>query len=627
MYRESLAIHEKVFGKESPLLALDYHNLGSAYHNKGDAAMALDFMKKAQLSAQKSSDRQQATLIALNLGELYFEQKKYPEAKKALQEGISIVEKARIDLGAAKTAYMSRNMDLYYFSLFVSAEQNKMDEVFTAAESLKARGYLDRLSLAKALSVKGVSAENRMRMRELIEKLGKLTSIKDNEIYKPEALQDKKALLSTIDNIRTLEAEADKLDQSLMKIPRYRELRWPEMAKLKDAQKSLNADQAYVDYILYRERSDWYARCLIIRRDSVDFVDLDSSFDYTKAVNDFQESIRKKDRGRDAQGALLFDALIRPLEPKLSGISQLIIVPDDILALLPFDALRRDGNSPYLCQKYQISLTPSVSVLKMTEGRAPGKREGEWLGLGGVPYGDGSDPAQGEGRGIALSSAATEKTKAYYAALGAEAYFNACRLKWNQLPGTENEVKTIAQQAFGGKGVQLLLGNEASMSNVKKLSDSGELAKQKIVHFACHAFFDGEYPQYSALVLSEAGAKDGGVSGETGYLTVEDIALLRFNADLVALSACDTGKGVFWMGDGLIGFTRSLLVAGANRAEVTLWPIDDAATRDFMIRWYSLIRTEGMDYSKALNRVKQEFIKSGKYSDPVYWSGFVLYGR
>jgi CHAT domain-containing protein len=105
------------------------------------------------------------------------------------------------------------------------------------------------------------------------------------------------------------------------------------------------------------------------------------------------------------------------------------------------------------------------------------------------------------------------------------------------LPGTKSEAEGIATRAFGGKRVQLLLGEQASESAVKRLSESGELARQRIVHFACHAFFDNDYPQYSALVLSEAAGEKDGRSNETGYLTVEDVALLRFNADLVALSA------------------------------------------------------------------------------------------
>jgi tetratricopeptide (TPR) repeat protein/CHAT domain-containing protein len=626
-YQDSLAIKERVFGKNSPLLALDYLNIGSAYRGKGDVGKALGSMQQGQAIARKNADRALGIQVSQNLADLYFDLKRYPDAKNALQEGIDIVEKARGEVGAGKAEFMARNLGLYYSSIKASAAQKKLDEAFAAAESLKARGYLDRLSLGKALNAFGVADKDRKRMLELNGQLDKLASVQSGEIEKPADVQDKKTLVSVAGQIETRQAEFDALDRSLMSIPRYRELRRPEIAKLNDAQKTLGADEAFIDYILQGDGTSWFAVCLVIKRDSASFIELDPAFDYAKAVLELRAAIQGKSKDRDAIGGRLYGALIKPLEPALAGVSKLIIIPDDIAALAPFDALRKDGNSPYLCQRYRISLAPSVSVLLMTAGRRYGARKGEWLGLGGVKYSGEAGTEGADGRGIAVTDAATEKTKGYYAAQGPKAYFDALGLEWRDLPGTETEVRTIAQSDFAGKGVRLLVGDQASAANVKKLSESGELAQEKIVHFACHAFFDDGYPQYSALVLYEAGAGASDASGETGYLTVEDVALLRFNADLVALSACETGQGGGWLGDGLVGFTRSLLVAGANRAEVTLWPIDDAATRDFMIRWYGLIKSQGMDYSDALAQVKREFIKSGVYSDPLYWSGFVLYGR
>jgi tetratricopeptide (TPR) repeat protein len=627
LYQEASGIKEKVFGKENAFLGLDYLNMGLAYYKKGDTAKAQEFMQKAQVASQKSPDRQLVVDIAENLGELYYGLKKYSEAKKAIQGGIDLVEKARKDIGSAKTEIMGRNIGLYYLSIKASAALKNMDEVFAGAESMKARGFLDRLSLAGALGVKGVSDKDRKRLMELGEQIERLARWQWDEINKPADLQDKKTLLSVIDKLKAFETEFEKLDNSLMAIPQYRELRQPRIVKLKDAQKTLGPDQAFIDYIISAEGSLTYAWCLVIKRDSVALVELDPSFDYTKAVFDLRDAIISGSKSRNALSGQLYTALIKPLESNLAGVKQLIIVPVGSLALMPFDVLRKDGNSPYLCQTYQISLAPSVSVLTMTDGRPYGKRTGEWLGVGGVIYDDGTGSKKDDGRGISKSDAATDRTKAYYAAMGQKAYFEARGLLWNDLPGTKYEVENIAQKAFGGKGVQVLLGEQASEMTVKKLSESGELARQRIVHFACHAFFDGDYPQYSALVLSEAGGITDGLSQETGYLTVEDVALLRFNADLVALSACETGQGSGFPGDGLVGFARSLLVAGANRAHLTLWPIADAATRDFMIRWYTLIKMDGMDFSKALAQVKREFIRSDSYSDPVYWSGFVLYGR
>jgi tetratricopeptide (TPR) repeat protein len=628
MYQDALSIKEKVFGKDNPQLALDYLNIGEAYDKKNEPGRALEMLLKAQALAQKSPDRQLGVNISKNLGALYYEQKKYTEAKKALQSGMDLVEKARTNVGAGKAALMSQFLGVYYSYLMASAAQNNMDDAFKAAESLKARGYLDRLSLAGALSVTGVSEKDRKKMLELNDEIEQLANWQTGEIAKPENLQDKKTLITVTNKLKTLETDFDKLDKSLMSIPSYRELRLPEIVTLKDAQQLLSPNQAFIDYILYDTESGYIACCLVIKRDSVSVIGLDSSFDYITAVSSLRDAITAGDKkSRDVLGGQLYAMLVKPLESKLAGIKQLIIVPDNVLAILPFDALRKDSNSPYLCQNYEISLTPSVSVLKMTDKRKYGKRVGEWLGFGGISYAGDTVPENNAERGIAVVDAATEKTKAYYAAQGQEAYFNANAYEWNDLPGTKTEVEKIANDVFGGTGVSLMLGAEASETTVKKLSASGALSQKRIVHFACHAFFDIDYPEYSALVLSEAGKTDGGSPGETGYLTVEDVALLKFNADLVTLSACETGKGTGFYGDGLIGFSRSLLVAGANRVELTLWEIDDAATRDFMIRWYTLIKKEGMDYLAASTQVKREFIKSGKYSDPVYWSGFVLYGR
>ncbi|WP_455381763.1 CHAT domain-containing protein, partial [Salinispira pacifica] len=87
------------------------------------------------------------------------------------------------------------------------------------------------------------------------------------------------------------------------------------------------------------------------------------------------------------------------------------------------------------------------------------------------------------------------------------------------------------------------------------------------------------------------------------------------------------GLGEVVAGDGVIGLTRSFMVAGANHVGATLWVVDDRATSDFMIRVYTIVEQESADYSEAVSRVKREFIGSDRYSDPYYWSPFVLYGR
>lgn len=93
------------------------------------------------------------------------------------------------------------------------------------------------------------------------------------------------------------------------------------------------------------------------------------------------------------------------------------------------------------------------------------------------------------------------------------------------------------------------------------------------------------------------------------------------------LSACETGLGKVVQGDGVLGLTRAFMVAGANGVGATLWVVDGLATKEFMVRVYGLVENEGMGYAKAMAQVKREFIKSKDYSEPYYWSPFVLYGK
>jgi CHAT domain-containing protein len=512
---------------------------------------------------------------------------------------------------------------LYYLSLEASAAMNDMPGVFTAAEAMRARGFLDRLSLSAALSADGVSAGLRTRMLALNDQLESLAARRSAEIQKAESQRDKQKLLAIVNDLQTNEREFADLDQSLMTNSRYKELRRPTLASLKEAQQLVEENEGILEYVL-GERQAW---CLVIKKPGAELVKLDESFDFTKAVTDFREAILNRTEQREKLGAQLYEKLIAAVEGKISGVGKLIIVPDGALAFLPFDALRKDENSPYLAERLELSFAPSVSVLRLVGGRKYGSRPGKWLALGGARYSEGGVEAQRGRRSLTAVKALGEKTRGFYAAEGARAYYAAQGYQWDDLPGTRDEVLAIEQLVYQGKGTRVVLSEQASEKLVKQLSASGELAQQQVVHFACHGLFDAEYPAYSAVVLSEVSGALKGTSVEDGYLTVEEVALLKLKADMVELSACETGLGKVVQGDGVIGLTRAFLVAGANRVGATLWVVDDLATKEFMLRVYGLVERDGMSYAMAAAKVKREFIKSKEYDDPYYWSPFVLYGK
>jgi len=149
------------------------------------------------------------------------------------------------------------------------------------------------------------------------------------------------------------------------------------------------------------------------------------------------------------------------------------------------------------------------------------------------------------------------------------------------------------------------------------------------LHFACHGIVDDTFPLESALVLSvpEAPSPD----KENGILQAWEIfEQLRIDADLVALSACDTGRGQTLAGEGMIGLVRAFHYAGARTVLASQWPVGDASTADLMTAFYRRLR-DGAPYDEALRAGQLELLASAESagpdrSHPFYWAAFQLIG-
>jgi tetratricopeptide (TPR) repeat protein len=243
------------------------------------------------------------------------------------------------------------------------------------------------------------------------------------------------------------------------------------------------------------------------------------------------------------------------------------------------------------------------------------------------------------------------------------------------LPGTRREVQALAALFPEGKA-QLLLGSDASEQRLDELAAAHRLKDFRVLHFATHGAIDWAAPLRSALLLADDQLPDAQVrarAGEkvyTGRLTAEALAGWDLDADLVVLSACDTGLGKPAGGEGLLGFSQVLFRAGARALVVSLWQVDDASTALLMARFYEnllgrraglqgpLPRAEALreakDWLRHLPRPEAEALAArltggelrgtvsplrpaapaagsadagGRpYAHPYYWSAFVLLG-
>ena len=123
----------------------------------------------------------------------------------------------------------------------------------------------------------------------------------------------------------------------------------------------------------------------------------------------------------------------------------------------------------------------------------------------------------------------------------------------------------------------------------------------------------------SSLVLAPS-------QGEDGHLTTLEVIRTRIPADLVVLSACRTGRGKVYASEGIVGFTRAFMLAGAPRVIVSLWKVDDEATRALMVKFYELWKPGKMATATALRKA-QEFVRGHeKWKHPYYWAAWQLWG-
>jgi len=187
--------------------------------------------------------------------------------------------------------------------------------------------------------------------------------------------------------------------------------------------------------------------------------------------------------------------------------------------------------------------------------------------------------------------------------------------KFSPLPFSKMEVVSISR-IFPKKKMDVYLGSRAKEEVIKTL----DLKDYQIVHFACHSLLDEQVPSRSSLVL----ALDDDPT-EDGFLQVREMYNLRLSAELVILSACQTGKGRIESGEGILGLPRIFFYMGAKSVLSTLWEINDRSTSIFMRQFYWNLE-RGKTKSEALRQAKEEMIRS-RYSHPYHWAAFILNGE
>jgi outer membrane protein assembly factor BamB len=265
----------------------------------------------------------------------------------------------------------------------------------------------------------------------------------------------------------------------------------------------------------------------------------------------------------DASRAL-YQVLITPALPHLRGVDRLCIVPHDDLRLIPFQALL--GDQGYLIERFTLSYGPSISLLDLCYQRQR-QSQGRLLALGNPDLGD------------------PQRT----------------------LPFAESEALAISTLM----DARALVRNQATRSAMQAALDQVDM-----LHFACHAEWNAQQPEFSALLLTPD-------SGDTGRLEVQELFRLEreLSLSLVTLSACQTSLAGT---KGLAGLAAGFLYAGAAAVVASLWSVADFSTSELMIAFYRNLAD--MDRGSALRAAQLAMLRSSEYRHPYHWAGFVLIG-
>ncbi|MEO1560280.1 MAG: CHAT domain-containing protein [Cyanobacteria bacterium J06632_19] len=193
------------------------------------------------------------------------------------------------------------------------------------------------------------------------------------------------------------------------------------------------------------------------------------------------------------------------------------------------------------------------------------------------------------------------------------------RRGWTRLFGTRTEAETLLQLVPNGDRLHVF-----DFDANYNWATSSKLNQYRILHFATHGFVNDANPELSGIVLSLVNKQGGDIRG---YLRLGDLFNLDYPADLIVLSACETGLGKEIQGEGLVGLTRGLMYAGAERLVVSLWQVSDEGTAVFMQEFYKQMLQNGKSANQALRATQLKMWKDEKWRNPNYWAAFAFLGE
>jgi CHAT domain-containing protein/Tfp pilus assembly protein PilF len=644
-YEQALEWLQKSFNayqslKATPGIARTLNNIGDVYRLQGRYDEALAALQKSLELREANRDRGGIALTLNNLGRLYQAQGKYSEmlavgrrsatiaeeinareelwdaqerigralsalgqpaeAQQSFLASIATVEKMRREVAGGEQqqqSFMENKLTPWLGLIDLLVAQGKNNEALAFAEQSKARVLLDALQRGRATLRQSLSQTEREAEEQQRLGLVSLNSQLNAEVKREKSDPAQVAALRT--KIEQARLEYEDFETRLYVAHPELKVQRGEAPVINAAELNslvLDKSTALLEYVVAEDKTYLFT----VTRSAADapaevrvYTIAAKREELAKQTETLRLQLAARDLGFRASAAKLYEALLKPAGADLRTKTNLVIAADNILWDLPFQALISDANR-YVVESASVSYAPSFTVLReMTKRRSSQPASANLLALG--------NPR--------LDQETIRKVS-----------FTRRDEKLEPLPEAEQEVKTLGR-LYGPARSQVYIGADAREDLVKS-----EAGQAKILHFATHGVLNNVSPMYSHLVLAEGGAN------EDGLLEAWELMQLDLHADLAVLSACETARGRVGAGEGMIGLSWAMFIAGVPSLVVSQWKVDSASTRDLMVNFHrgliapSTATKVKLTKTEALRQAALKVMRNPQTNHPFYWAGFVLIG-
>jgi CHAT domain-containing protein/Tfp pilus assembly protein PilF len=640
-YRRALAIWERIFGKESSTTAIAVGSLGILYRDLGDYDRAEQFHLRALAINDKTLGPNSTETVRslLSVSRLYAIKGDLPRSIE-YQRRISEIEEKMIPLNLTLG---SERQKIAYFSQLPNQDRVITLHVRLAGDNGDARDLAITSVLRRKGRVLDALSENLSALRRRFNTedqslLDGLSDINSQLARLVLAGPLRKSLQQHHDQIKGLEEKREKIEAEISRrsAGAYEDSR---PIKLEAIQSAIPSDAALLEFVTYKpfqwkttdEKSGsgepHYVVYVIRNKGEVRWAELGAAKDVDSAVRSWRQALRDPRRKDVEQLSREVDQkVMQPLRALIGDATHLLVSPDGILNLIPFEALV-DNQGRYLVEHYAITYLTSGRELQRMQVTRNSLSNPIVM----------ADPLFGDPETDQPSKYQARRQNSISRRQSVNTGGDLSEVYFGPLGGTEREASTI-KSLF--PEITLLTGAAATEARLK------QAAAPRLLHIATHGFFLTDETNDTVTRgtraisttakienpllrsgLALAGANLHKSSNDDGILTaLEASGLNLWGTKLVTLSACDTGLGEVRNGEGVYGLRRSFVLAGAETLVMSLWPVSDYVTREMMTAYYKGLK-QGLGRGESLRQVQLSMLKRKGREHPFYWASFIQSGE